>query len=143
MRVGEKWSRSTNSLPGIRRKGKSTPEGYVWVLSQNVPFYHARVLGCPRSRCHENGRIFSPRERRARVCVKWWKRRMIPRNPCLAWRVAQVFDAINLDHKHRFTATTRVLREFLRWEKLLGATTLRATIEHSARAPFAPKLNGL
>lgn len=53
----------------IRRKGNLAPEGYVWVLSQNVPFYHARVLGCPRSRCHGNGRIFSLRER-ARMCVR-------------------------------------------------------------------------
>ena len=31
--------------------------------------------------------------------------------PCHAWRNAQLFDAISLDHKHRFTVTMRVLRE--------------------------------
>jgi len=31
--------------------------------------------------------------------------------PCHAWRNAQLFDTISFDHKHRFTATTRVLKE--------------------------------
>lgn len=76
-----KSGRGRQTLPGVFA-GRATPapEGYVWVLSQNVPFYHARVLGCPRSRCHENGRIFSPRgsggagrrRLRARVCVVKW-----------------------------------------------------------------------
>lgn len=39
----------------------------------------------------------------------------------LAWRDAQVFNAINLDHKQRFTATSiRVLRVSLRSEREKG-----------------------
>lgn len=43
------------------------PEGYVWVLSRHIPFYHASGSRCPRSRCQENGRIFPLRARRLRA----------------------------------------------------------------------------
>lgn len=48
-----------------RQGGRSVaPEGYVWVLSRHIPFYHASGLRCPRSRCQENGRIFPLRAQR-------------------------------------------------------------------------------
>lgn len=56
-----------------KRKVESLLEGYVWVLSRHIPFYHASGLRCPRSRCQENGRIFPLRAHHERGS-RWIKR---------------------------------------------------------------------
>lgn len=57
-RVSRRGRRQGRLEGGTGRKRSVAPEGYVWVLSRHIPFYHASGLRCPRSRCQENGRIF-------------------------------------------------------------------------------------
>jgi len=71
------WAKSGRGRQTLLRisAGRATwlPRVMFGCCHRNVPFYHAGVLGCPRSRCHENGRIFSPEGEKARarhVCVR-------------------------------------------------------------------------
>lgn len=157
-RVSRRGRRQGRLEGGTGRKGSVAPEGYVWVLSRHIPFYHASGLRCPRSRCQENGRIFPlrgelglGRERKTRAesirggggggsrvegeggereretgigrveSGRRGKEENTKEKPgwaaslrdrWLGWRDARLLDAINLDHKHRFTATLGVPRSF-------------------------------
>lgn len=124
---GRRWKRD--------RQRKEESRG-AWLLRvmfgccrEHIPFYHASGLRCPRSRCQENGRIFplrgQHRDRETPSRETEWAgrgtgrrgkeentkekpREAALRDRWLGWRDARVFDAINLDHKHRFTATLGV-----------------------------------
>lgn len=161
---------------GQRGKGSVAPEGYVWVLSRHIPFYHASGLRCPRSRCQENGRIFPLRARapclgRERLVLRALEEEeeeegrgggreerdgdrtgesgrrgkeentkekpgwAALRDRWLRWRDARLLDAINLDHKHRFTATLGVPRSFSARQHLSRSPgPLRATHFFKQRA---------
>lgn len=94
-----------------RRKGRfpqALPGVMFGCCHRTFRFITPVVLGYPRSRCHENGRIFSPREHarsRARKCkveVRKWKRGVDDTEvtiPASLGETPKSSLAINLDHK--------------------------------------------